>query len=80
VELAFRGLADLRISSRRSARHLAAIVRIRGVDLEVTRLGLDLDLTLIDTRDAVRHTLRELNGHFDNRIDVEALVGRSVSR
>jgi hypothetical protein len=55
-------------------------VRIRGVDLEVTRLGLDLDLTLIDTRDAVRHTLRELNGHFDNRIDVEALVGRSVSR
>ena len=51
-------------------------VRLRGVGADVTRLGFDLDLTLIDTRDAVRVTLEVINNSFDDCVDIEVLVGR----
>jgi phosphoglycolate phosphatase len=51
-------------------------VRLRGVDAEVIRLGLDLDLTLIDTRDAARVGLKAVNEVFDDRLDIEEMIGR----
>ena len=51
-------------------------VRVAGVEPEVTRLGFDLDLTLIDTRDAIRFSLAAVNRTFDNQVDIEAMVAR----
>ncbi len=39
-------------------------------------IGFDLDLTLIDTREATAHALRTVNKELGERIDVDAFVSR----
>lgn len=39
-------------------------------------IGFDLDLTLIDTREATAHALRTVNKELGERIDVDAVVSR----
>jgi len=51
-------------------------MRLSGVVGEVNRVGIDLDLTLINSTEATRLALTEVNAMFDGRIDIEEFMKR----